>query len=95
MSAIFPVNNLINRSEKRKYKIQALKVAPVLEEINTGFIWHIFNADPSMHYNEIYKHYAREWNDTVDRLAATKIFPCVAIDRLFFERNYKPELFIK
>jgi len=95
MSAILPLTNLVNRRQKRKFKSEALNVALHLERVNTGFIWHIFNGPKDQSYKEIYIYYLDEWNKTVKTIVKNKRLEHAAIDILFFEREYKPELFIK
>ena len=92
--AIFPLTALKNRAQRRQFTKDANKIAGRLEEVNTGFIWHLFNVEGKT-YKEIYIYFLDLWNKTIDELISTKKFTNVAIDRLFFERNYKPQLFIK
>ena len=92
--AIVPITNLNNRSEKRKFTRDANKVAGKLEEVNTAFLWHLFNTE-GMTYKQMYLHYLKEWNDAVDALVRGKKITNIGIDRLFFEREYKPQLYIK
>jgi|TARA_R110000782_G_scaffold10513_3_gene32775 hypothetical protein len=92
--AIIPISNLNNRSQKRKFTKEAIKIAGKLEEVNTAFLWHLFNTEGKS-YREMYLHYLKEWNDTVDALVIGKKINNLAIDRLFFERQYKPQFYIK
>jgi hypothetical protein len=93
--AIIPLTQLTNRQQKRRFKKEAEKIAGKLEEVNTTFIWHLFNAADSMTYKEIYIYYLDQWKKTVESLVNSKQFTHVAIDLLFFEREYKPQLYIK
>jgi hypothetical protein len=93
--AIVPLTELTNRAQKRRFIREATKIAGVLEEINTSFIWYVFNAPKGTTYQEIYTNYLNEWQDAVASLAANKKFTHCAIDVLFFERNYKPQIYIK
>ena len=93
--AIIPITSLNNRSQKRKFIREATKIAGVLEEINTSFIWYIFNAPKGTTYKEIYLHYLIEWQKAVKNLVQNKQFTNCAIDVLFFEREYKPQIYIK
>ena len=93
--AIIPLTELTNRAQKRRFIKESEKIAGRLEEVNTSFIWHLFNAAESMTYKEIYTHYLDLWTKTVNELVNSKQFTHVAIDCLFFEREYKPEFFIK
>ena len=93
--AIIPISYLNNRSEKRKFTKDALKVVGKLEEVNTSFLWHLFNMEDSKTYKEIYLHFLSEWNRVIDQIIKSKKITQIGIDRLFFEREYKPQLYIK
>ena len=93
--AIIPLTDLTNRAQKRRFVRESEKIAGKLEEVNTTFIWHLFNAENSMTYKEIYVYYLNQWTATVDALVNSKQFTHVAIDILFFEREYKPKFYIK
>lgn len=93
--AIFPVTNLVNRSQRRRFEQQAIKAAEALEEVNTAFIYSVFNADSKVTYGGLYQNFLAKWETTVDRLVATGEYRNVLIDRAFFENSYKPQLFIK
>ena len=92
--AIIPISNLVNRSEKRKFLKDATKVAGKLEEINTSFLWHLFNSE-GITYKKMYLHHLRQWNDAIDAIIKNKKINNIGIDRLFFEREYKPQILIK
>ena len=93
--AIIPLTDLTNRAQKRRFVRESEKIAGKLEEVNTTFIWHLFNVADSMTYKEIYIYYLNQWTATVDALVNSKQFTHVAIDILFFEREYKPKFYIK
>lgn len=88
--AIVPTTPLNNRAQKRKFVREAKKIAGVLEEINTSFIWYVFNAPRWTSYQAIYTHFLDQWQLAVEDLAKNKKFTTCAIDVLFFEREYKP-----
>jgi len=93
--AIIPLTTLTNRAQKRQFVREATKIAGELEEVNTAFIWYLFHAEKAKTYNEIYLSFLDKWQATVKSLAENKKFNHCAIDVLFFERNYKPELYFK
>lgn len=93
--AIFPANQLVNRSQKRRFTKEAMKAAEALEEVNTAFIYSLFNADPKVTYGGIYQNFLKKWVDTVDRLIATGEYKSILIDRNFFENEYKPNLILR
>jgi len=92
--AIIPLTPLNNRAQKRKFVKEATKIAGKLEEINQSFIYHLFNSE-GFTYREIYIYFLDQWNAAVNLLVKTKKFSSVAIDVLFFEREYKPQLYFK
>ena len=91
--AIIPLTTLTNRAQKRQFIREAIKIAGELEEVNTVFIWYLFNADKTKSYKEIYLSFLDKWQATVKSLVENKKFSHCAIDVLFFERNYKPNLY--
>ena len=93
--AIFPVFDLVNRSQRRRFEQEAIKAAEALEEVNTAFLFSLFNADPKVTYGGLYQNFLAKWENTVDRLVATGEYRNVMIDRAFFENAYKPQLYIK
>lgn len=90
--AIVPLTGLVNRQQKRRFKKEALKVAGELENVNTRFIWELWNAPEHLTYKQLYNHYLTEWQNTINRLASTKEFTTIGIDVLYFEREYKPQI---
>jgi len=91
--AIIPLTTLTNRAQKRQFIREAIKIAGELEDVNTAFIWYLFNADKTKSYKEIYLSFLDKWQATVKSLVENKKFSHCAIDVLFFERNYKPNLY--
>jgi len=92
MDAIIVTQPLINSSRRKKFQNEAISISNKLEEVNTSFLWHLFNAGPEMSYEEIYNHHLSWWKKTVQ--ACYKWFKpqtCV-INELFFELNYKSEI---
>lgn len=92
MSAIIPTYAADNRHNRRQFLREASRIANLLEEVNTSFIWHVFNADPDVRYNEIYSYYLNQWIERVDYVLKTVKPKCCAIDPRYFERNYKPQI---
>ena len=90
MDAILPTKDLMNRSEKRKFKKDAMKCVGVLERINTAFVWEVFNAPKRLTYNEIYEAYNVKWCEAIKDLIETRKIKHCLIDILWFSENYKP-----
>jgi hypothetical protein len=88
--AIIPTTDLTNRTLKRRFVNEAKKIALPLEQINTAFIWELFNAPDHLSYADIYAVYSQKWTDQVKELSQRKEFTLAAIDILFFSREYKP-----
>lgn len=93
--AIFPVNDLVNRAQKRAFEKEAIKAAKLLEEVNTAFIYSLFNDHPKVTYNGLYQNFLDKWLRRVDYLVETGQYRNILIDKSFFENCYKPQLFIK
>lgn len=92
-TAIIPLIPLNNRHAKRQFERDAIKIAIPLEEVNTAFTYHLFSDDnPSATYNGLYQFYQDLWYKTIDQIVKTYKFKYAGIDRLWFERHYKPML---
>jgi hypothetical protein len=89
-SAILPLIPLNNRHSKRMFERDAIRVILPLEEVNTEFIFQLFNDECKATYNGLYNHYLELWLQTIEELIKTRKFPSVGIDKLWFERQYSP-----
>lgn len=90
MTAILPTKELTNRSDKRKFKKDAMKCAAILERINTMFIWEIFHANKELTYDEIFIAYNVKWHEAIRELIERRKIEHCLLDILWFEENYKP-----
>lgn len=92
-SAIIPIVPLNNRHAKRKFERDAKRIMMPLEEVNTGFTYHLFSDDnPNVSYNGLYQQYLTLWYQTIDEVVKLYKFKYAGIDRLWFERQYKPKV---
>ena len=89
-SAIIPLVNLSNRQIKRQFERDAIRVVLPLEEVNTEFLYNLFNDDCKASYSGLYNTYLDLWLRTIDELVKTRKFPTIGIDKLWFERQYSP-----
>jgi hypothetical protein len=89
-SAIVSLIPLKNRQLKRQFERDAMRVIMPLEEVNTEFIYQLFNDECKASYNGLYQRYHELWLSTIEELVKTKKFPSVGIDKLWFERQYAP-----
>ncbi len=89
-SAIIPLIPLTNRSLKRQFERDAKKVVLPLEEVNTAFLYYLFDDECHLTYKSLYNQYLVLWENTIDEIVKTYQFKSVGIDRLWFARNYKP-----
>lgn len=89
-SAIIPLTTLSNRSQKRQFEREALRVMMPLEEVNSEFLYMLFDEECTATYNGLYQTYQRLWLSVIDELVRTRKFTIVAIDKYWFERNYSP-----
>jgi len=90
MDAIFLTQPLNNSTRRKKFENEAISISNKLEEVNTSFLWHLFNSDSDMSYEAIYEHHLKWWRKMVQ--ACYKWFKpqTCAINEYFFEDNYKP-----
>lgn len=89
-SAIVPLINLNNRQLKRQFQRDAMRIALPLEEVNTTFLYLLFDDECKASYNGLYNTYLELWLQTIDELVSTRKFPTIGIDKLWFERQYSP-----
>lgn len=89
-SAIVPLYPLSNRTYKRQFERDAVRVMMPLEQVNTEFLYLLFDEECKASYNGLFQTYHKMWLDTIDELVRTRKFPSVAIDKLWFERQYSP-----
>lgn len=92
MDAILLTQPIINSSRKRKFEQEAISISNYLEEVNTSFLWHLFNDETGKSYSEIYEYHLKWWRNAVQ--CCYKWFKprmCV-INESFFEANYKPAI---
>jgi hypothetical protein len=88
--AIQPLMAMTNRWQKRKYQQEALRVVHHLEEINTSFLYEIFNEDTVESYGSLYQEYSQKWIDRVKAICKNQKIRFIGIDLQWFERNYRP-----
>lgn len=89
-SAIVPLIPLTNRQLKRQFQRDALRVVMPLEEVNSEFLYLLFDEDCKRSYKSLYNTYHDLWMRAVDEVVSTKNFPSVGIDKLWFSRQYSP-----
>ena len=88
--AIQPLTGLSNRWQRRRYEQEALKVVNILEEVNTSFLYEIFNEDTLSSYTDIFQRWQEEWDQRVQQICRDKRIRHIGIDSNWFRRNYKP-----
>jgi hypothetical protein len=88
--AIQPLNTLANRFQKRRYEQEALRIVKPLEEINTSFLYELFDEDNRATYKALYEKWLELWLDTVADICKTRNIKYVGIDIQWFSRNYRP-----
>jgi len=88
--AIQPLTPMVNRWMKRKYEQEAKRVVFPLEEVNTSFIYELFDEDNKASYKALYEKYLERWLDTVAEICANRNIKYIGIDRQWFSRNYRP-----
>jgi hypothetical protein len=88
--AIQPLSGLGNRWQKRRYEQEALKVVNILEEVNTSFLYEIFDENTLGSYAELFQKWQEEWDQRVHQICKSKQIRHIGIDIQWFNRNYKP-----
>ena len=91
-NAILPVKVLVNRSEKRLFEREALSVVELLEEVNTAFLYYLFDDIEKRSYEELFRFYADLWINTIDLIAKSRRLKIIVLDRTWFYNNYAPEI---
>lgn len=92
MGAIISPEPLTNRSEKRKFEQQALKIAPKLQAVVDDFVQMVFLSPKRYTYKEIYEYHLNRWNKTLDQIMQTNELNRVAVNRNFFAQEYSPQI---
>jgi hypothetical protein len=90
-AAIVPLVPLVNRRYKRQFEKDAIRVIMPLEEVNTTFLYHLFDESNKATYAGLYNYYHDLWMRTVEELVKSRNFPTIGIDKLWFARQYSPE----
>jgi hypothetical protein len=88
--AVQPLTGMTNRWQKRRYEQEALRVVNHLEEINTSFLYEIFDEDNSQDYSVLYEYWLKRWTAKVQVLCDQSKIKFIGIDSHWFERNYRP-----
>lgn len=89
-SAIQPLTDLTNRKQKNKFQKEALRVVNHLEEINTSFLYELFNEDTVKSYGDLFQTYNQQWAAKVQEICTKTNIRHIGIDSKWFERNYQP-----
>lgn len=91
-SAIIPKGELINRSQKRLFQKEAFSVVEPLEEVNTAFLYYLFDDQEKRSYEELFRFYADLWVETIDSIAKSRRLNTILLDRTWFYNNYAPAI---
>ena len=88
--AIQPLTGMVNRQQKRQYEQEALRVVNHLEEINTTFLYELFDESNKASYKALYEKHLQSWLDKVAEICKKSKIKHVGIDLQWFSRNYQP-----
>lgn len=91
MPAITPKFRLNNRSDKHKFRNEAIRSAEVLQHIVDDFVDLIFNAPDRFNYTVIYQQFHDRWVSACKHLKIVKPkLKVINIDQNFFAEEFSP-----
>lgn len=79
-----------NRSQRRYFEKEALKVQNTLGEIEVNFFTHLFNECSNLTYSQIYSYYLDKYIRACNALNKHTSFSFIRINEHHFSNNYKP-----
>jgi len=92
MDAIFPLQPIINRHQRKMFEKEAAKIYQWMEEVNSSFVNQLFNDYVSLDYSFLYQKHLELWVKRYEWIMANEKPNFVFIDQNWFEKNYKPEI---